>query len=94
MGVLGLSLLDARQPFFRVAETVAFRTEPPVAGVDDATPLGKASRISGTPVVGFSCQNLLHDIGLFNARESEVEACMAVCQFAMIESHQLQHCGM
>ena len=37
-GVLGLSLLDARQPFFRVAETVAFRTEPPVAGVDDATP--------------------------------------------------------
>ena len=65
-----------------------------VAGVDDATPLGKASRTPGITVVGFSCQNLLHDIGLFNAREPEVEACMAVCQFAMIESHQLQHCGM
>jgi hypothetical protein len=93
-GVLGLSLLDARQPFFRVAETVAFRTEPPVAGVDDATPAGKVSRTPGITVAGFSCQNLLHDIGLFNAREPEVEACMAVCQFAMIESHQLQHCGM
>ena len=50
-----------------------------MAGVDDATPLGKASRTPGITVAGFSCQNLLHDIGLFNAREPEVEACMAVC---------------
>jgi len=31
-GVLGLSFLDAHQPFFRVAETVAFRTELPMPG--------------------------------------------------------------
>ena len=70
--VLGLSFLDAHLPFLRA-------TEVPVAGVDDATPLGKASRMSGITVAGFSCQNLIHDIGLFDAREPEVEACMAVC---------------
>src|SRR4051794_11118395 len=58
----------------------------------------KIGVVSATPFRVSSCrpsrQNRLHDFGLFDASKPEVEAGMAVGQFAMIEPHQLQHGGM
>ena len=42
-------------------------------------------------VVTSSCQDLLDDMGLFDAGQAEIKAGVAIGKFPMVETHEVQH---